>query len=232
MKPGLFITGVAGIWVAAAGLAAAQTPPATPTVVVPNSPQTTSYDAGAGFPDRNGPFSAMLVVIPETELVQFTKPATANRSLSRVARAEPGAKLAVKVLFTGPAGDLNSVGKVTMDLQILAPDGTIYANSDYKDLPVWLGSIGQGRGVFDNRDRVPILTFEPRDKPGIYTIKATLRDRFSQRDIALQQTVELLALQAAAPVVPAPVQAAAAEEAPAAKAPVKSKKKSRRKRRR
>lgn len=225
MKRSLFVTGVVSTWMAA-GLVLAQTP-----TVIPNSTATTSYDSGAGFPDRNGPFSAILIVIPETELAEFAKPATANRSLSRVARAEPGAKLAIKVLFTGPAGDLNSVGKVTMDLKILAPDGNIYANSDYKDLPVWLGSIGQGRGVFDNRDRVPVVTFESKDAPGVYTIKATLRDRFSQRDIALQQTVELLPVPVAG--APAgPTQAAAAEEAPKADAPVKSKKKSRRKRRR
>lgn len=225
MKRSLFVTGIVSMWMAA-GLALAQAP-----TVIPNSTATTSYDSGAGFPDRNGPFSAILIVIPETELAEFAKPATANRSLSRVARAEPGARLAIKVLFTGPAGDLNAVGKVTMDLKILAPDGNIYANSDYKDLPVWLGSIGQGRGVFDNRDRVPVVTFEPKDAPGVYVIKATLRDRFSQRDIALQQTVELLPVPVAgAPVAPA--QAAAAEEAPKADTPVKSKKKSRRKRRR
>ena len=227
MKRSLFVTGVIGVWMTAS-LASGQ----TPTVTVPNSTATTSYDANAGFPDRNGPFSAMLVVIPETELAEFNKPATANRSLSRVARAEPGAKLAIKVLFTGPAGDLNSVGKVTMDLKILAPDGTIYANSDYKDLPVWLGDIGQGRGVFDNRYRVPVVTFEPKDTPGIYTVKATVHDRFSQRDIALQQTVELLPMPVAAPVVPTPAQAAVADEAPKAGVPVKTKKKSRRKRRR
>ncbi len=226
MTRSLVVTGVVSMWVAAS-LASAQ----TPTIAVPNATSTTSYDAGAGFPDRNGPFSAILIVIPETELAEFNKPSTANRSLSRVARAEPGAKLAIKVLFTGPAADLNSVGKVTMDLKILAPDGTIYANSDYKDLPVWLGNVGQGRGVFDNRDRVPVVTFEPADKPGVYTIQATLRDRFSQRDIALQQTVELLPMPvAAAPA--APPQAAAAEEAPKAAAPVKSKKTARRKRRR
>jgi hypothetical protein len=227
MKRSLFVTGIIGVWMAAAEVSAQ-----TPTITVPNSTATTSYDASAGFPDRNGPFSAMLVVIPETELAEFNKPATSNRSLSRVARAEPGAKLAIKVLFTGPAGDLNSVGKVTMDLKILAPDGAVYANSDYKDLPVWLGGIGQGRGVFDNRDRVPIVTFEPKDTPGVYTIKATLRDRFSQRDIALQQTVKLLPIPVAAPVVPATSQAAAAEEAPKAGTAVQTKKKSRRKRRR
>jgi len=226
MTRSLVVTGVVSMWMAA-GLASAQ----TPTIAVPNATSTTSYDAGAGFPYRNGPFSAILIVIPETELAEFNKPSTANRSLSRVARAEPGAKLAIKVLFTGPAGDLNAVGKVTMDLKILAPDGTIYANSDYKDLPVWLGNIGQGRGVFDNRDRVPVVTFEPADKPGVYTIQATLRDRFSQRDIALQQTVELLPMPAAAAPA-APPQAAAAEEAPKADAPIKSKKTARRKRRR
>lgn len=227
MKRSLFAIGVLSAVVAMP--VHPQTPEAKPVIALPNSTSTTSYDAGAGFPDRNGPFSAMLVIIPENELAEFNKPASANRSLSRVARAEPGAKLAVKVLFTGPAGDLNAVGKVTMDLQILAPDGSVYANSDYKDLPVWLGSIGQGRGVFDNRDRVPVVTFEPKDAPGVYTVKALVRDRFSMRDIALQQTVELLPPRVAATPVPA---AAVAGEAPKVKAPVKSTKKSRRKRRR
>lgn len=211
-------------WLAAGLLSACL---ATPVwAQTPAAPSTANYAADQGFPDRNGPFSAMMVIIPEQQLAEFAKPAGSNRSLSRVARAEPGAKLAVKILFTGPAADLNKIGKVTADIMVFAPNGQIYANSDFKELPVWTGQVGDGRGMFDNRDRVPVITFEPGDAPGVYTIRAVVHDRFAMRDIPLQQTVELLA----PPPVTAPAQAAPAETPKAAPAPA-AKKKSRRKRR-
>jgi hypothetical protein len=171
-----------------------------PAVLIPNKTTTTEYDLHFGFPDRNGPFSAMLVVIPKAELEEFNKPGGA-RHLDRVARAEAGAVLAVKIMATGLQADTNGVAKVTSDVQVLAPSGEIYGKSDYKDLPVWLGPAG--KGVYDNRDRVVLLRFEPTDPPGVYTIKAVVHDRFGQRDIPLQATVELLPPRKPAQMAPA-----------------------------
>lgn len=184
-----------------------------PTIVLPNGTKDTEYDLHFGFPDHSGPFSAMLVVIPKAELEEFNKPGGA-RHLDRVARAEAGAVLAVKIMATGLQPDANGVAKVTSDVQVLLPSGEIYGKSDYKDLPVWLGPAG--KGVYDNRDRVVLLRFEPTDPPGIYTIKAVVHDRFAQRDIPLQATVELLPPRTPAQTAPAVSAPDPATVAPAA----------------
>lgn len=200
--------------------------PAAPAVVVPQSPSTTDYDVTKGFPDRNGPFSAMLVVIPKAQMAEFDQPGGA-RHLDRVARAEAGADLAIKVLFTGMKGDWNGLGNVTYDVQILQPDGKVYGNSDYRNIDALHGKVGSGDGVFDNRNKVVMLQFDKADLPGVYTIKTTVHDRVAQRDVPLLATIELLPQRVAAaePVAGA----ATAVPAPDATAPVK--KKSRRHRR-
>ncbi|HVZ29560.1 MAG TPA: hypothetical protein VG839_04145 [Asticcacaulis sp.] len=208
-----------------------------PAILLPNGTKDTQYDLNFGFPDRNGPLSAMLVVIPKAELEEFNKPGGV-RHLDRVARAEPGAVLAIKIMVTGPQNDANGVAKVTSDVHILTPSGETYGKSDYKDLPVWVGPAG--KGVYDNRDRVVLIRFEPNDAPGLYTIKAMVHDRFAQRDIPLETKIELLpprgstAPAATAPATVAPTTAAQpatadddaqpADVKPAAAKPAKAKK--------
>ena len=198
---------------ASAGQSPAAQDSASPPSIITNSPTTTNYDPGQGFPDRNGPFSAMLVVIPRSELNEFELPGGA-RHLDRVARAEPGAELAFKILFTGMTGDWNGYGNVTYDLQVLQPDGKVYGASDYRNLDALHGKVGSGKGVFDNRGKVVLMSFEPTDTPGPYTIKATIHDKVAARDIPLQAVIELL------PPRPAPVAVPDAVATPQADAPV------------
>lgn len=228
----LTISAVAQLVFATAVFAQTTDTPKTekPAILVPQGTRTVEYDPNFGFPDHNGTFSAMLVVIPKAELEEFNKPGGA-RNLSRVARAEPGAALAVKILIVNPQTDPNGIAKVMSDVQVFAPSGEIYGHSDYKELPVWVGRIG--KGVYDNRDRVMLLNFEPTDPTGVYTVKAVVHDRFAQRDIPLQATVELL--PARQPAVPAAAPDAQPEAAPAAPqaaeakpAPTKSKRRKRR----
>ncbi|MDV6332839.1 hypothetical protein [Asticcacaulis sp. 201] len=220
-----YVVLISGI-TAQAAAPAAKPPAAKPAIVVPQTTTTTDYNPTQGFPDRNGRFSAMLVVVPQQELSQFAKPSGEGRQLSRVNRAEPGAVLAIKVLYTGLAADKNGNGEVTYDVQVYQPDGTLYASSDYRHLAGSRGPIGDGQAVYDNREKVVLIQFEPQDKPGIYTIKATARDEVAQIAVPLQTQVELLT----APPVSAQ-SAPAVTAAPAADAP-KSKKKHRRKHRR
>lgn len=155
----------------------------------PDAPKTTTYDPAAGFPDRNGPFSGMLVVIPKSEMAAFGQPGT--RHLDRVARAEPGAELAVKLVFTGPQADDKGVANVTYDLQVYRPDGKLYGASDYRALEALHGGVPAG-GVFDNRTKVVLMNFEPEDPAGTYTIKATLHDTVANRDLPLMTSIELI----------------------------------------
>ena len=177
---------------------------------------TTQYTPQQGFPNHDGDFSAMLIVIPQAELTEFDKPGGGNRQLNRVSRAEVGAVLAIKLVFTGLAADANGNGEVTYDLQVLGPDAKVYADSDYKTLAAVRGPVGDGKSVFDNRTKVVMLQFEPQDAPGVYTIKAVAHDEVSERKVPLETQVELIGK--AVPVTDALVTVppeATAEEKPA-----------------
>jgi hypothetical protein len=174
----------------------AASPSAATAETTPDAPKTTTYDPNAGFPERNGALSGMLVVIPKSELAAFGQPGP--RHLNRVARAEPGAELALKLVFTGPQADADSVVDVTYDLQVLGPDGKLYGDSDYRGLEALHGKIASG-GVFDNRGKVVLLSFDPGDAGGAYTIKATLHDQVAKIDLPLMTTVELLSKAPAKP---------------------------------
>lgn len=214
-----------------------------PPIMVPNAPSTTDYNPQTGFPDHNGAFSAMLIVIPQKEMAEFDKPSGATRQLDRVAKAEPGAVLAIKLVFIGMKPDYYNQANVSYDLQVIAPDGKIYGDSDYKGLDALHGQLGDESGVFDNRNKVVLMQFEPQDMPGVYTIRAVLHDNNAKLDLPVQATVELLkkaetvavappSAPDAAPATPAPYTVLAPAELQATTPPpVKKGKKHRRHRR-
>lgn len=191
--------------------------------LMPEKPAAIEYDPKTGFPDHNGAFSAMVIIIPQSQLAEFDKADGGARQISRVSRAEVGAQLAIKLVFTGVSADSNGNGEVTYDLKILTPDGQVYAGSDYSHLAAVRGPVGDGLRVFDNRTKVVLMSFDPQDKPGIYTIKAVARDEVSERDVPLVTTIELL--PAALPQAGTPT----VTETPAA-APVTAKKSHRKRR--
>lgn len=188
---------------------------AKPAAMVANTPTTTQYNPANGFPDHNGALSAMLVVIPKGELEEFDRPTGAGRHLDRVAKAEPGAQLAIKFVFVGVKPDWNANANVTYDLQVVAPDGKIYGHSDYKGLVALQGRVpATGDPVmYDNRPKVVVLQFEPQDQVGVYKIKAVLHDNVAKLDLPLEAGVELLPKGA---VVAAKGPPASAMPAPAA----------------
>ncbi len=166
---------------------------AKPPALVANAPTTTQYNPANGFPDHNGALSAMLVVIPKGELQEFEAPAGTGRHLDRVSRAEPGAELAIKIVFVGVTPDWNNNANVTYDLQVLGPDGKIYGHSDYKGTVALQGRVqAKGEpGMYDNR-QVIVMQFEPQDRVGIYKIRAVLHDNVGKLDLPLEAGVELL----------------------------------------
>ena len=176
-----------------------------PPILIPNTATTTDYTPQAGFPDHNGAFSAMVVVVPQRELTEFDKPSGSTRQLDRVAKAEAGAVLAIKLVFIGMKPDYYNQANVSYDLQVIAPDGKIYGDSDYKGLDALHGQLGDEDGVFDNRNKVVLMQFEPQDMPGVYIIKAVLHDNNAKLDLPVQTHVELMKKPDPAPVTPGSV---------------------------
>lgn len=206
-----------------AGVCLLARPSFSGVTLMPEKPAAIEYDPKSGFPDHNGSFSAMVIVIPQQQLAEFDKADGGARQISRVNRAEPGAQLAIKLVFTGLSVDSNGNGEVTYDLKVLTPDGQIYAASDYRHLAAVRGPVGDGHRVFDNRTKVVLMSFDPQDKPGIYTIKAVARDEVAEREVPLVTTIELI------PPASAKVETPPVAEVPAA-VPEKAKKTHRKKR--
>lgn len=167
-------------------------PAAKPAILLPDGDtQTTQYDPSKGFPDRNGNLSGMMFVIPAKEMTAFTDKSE-DRQLDRVSRAEAGADLAIKLVFTGVKPDPNGVVNLTYDLKITGPDGKLYGTSDYHSLVAVIGQVGPEQALYDNRAQVIHLQFDPKDKPGAYRIDAVLHDRIAGIDLPLTTQVEML----------------------------------------
>lgn len=164
-------------------MAYAQTPP---TVIVPNEEKPHIVDLQSGFPNRNGPFSAMLVVIPASELTEFEKPANEGLKLSQVTSAETGAELAVKLVFEGFGLNADQEADVTYDLLIKAPNGKTYGHSDYRTLTGIKKKISAPEAVFDSGPEVVHLVFEDKDAIGVYTLYATITDNITKRSVPLK----------------------------------------------
>lgn len=215
-------------------------PDSKPAILLPDgSTQTTQYDPTQGFPNRNGDLSGMLIVIPAKEMAAFTDKSD-DRQLDRVSRAEAGANLAIKLVFTGVKPDPNGVANLTYDLKVTGPDGKLYAKSDYHNLVAIIGQVGPEQAVYDNRAQVIQLQFDPGDAPGVYKIDAVLHDRIAKIDLPMTESVELLPKGYVAPVpspsptdiTPPPADTAqAASSAEAAAPPVATKHHHRRKKR-
>lgn len=206
------------LWLTAGAVAAqASADAAKPAIILPNGTAAAQYDTSSGFPERNGPLSGMVIVIPQQEVDEFNKPAGGERQLNRVARAEPGAVLAVKLVFVGVASDWDDNVDVTYDLRITAPDGKPYGDA-FSLLSAAKGKMGRESGVYDNRNKVVLIQFEDQDVPGVYRIDATLRDRIGGISLPLTTQVELIAKATVGTSEVAPP--AAASSAPVAMAPI------------
>lgn len=142
------------------------------------------------FPNKDGDFSAMLVVTDEKALAEYEKPSSEGMWFKEASKAKRGDVLAIKIVFAGMelSDDLNA--DVTYDLKILNPADKIYDNADLKNQEALKAKIPMRFRIFDNRSFMKIQ-FEPKDKLGKYTIIATLYDNVGKKVIPLIKEVEL-----------------------------------------
>lgn len=178
--------------IAAIAVALALGPASVQADTSPQSRESGEYQHIDAFPDQNGPLSAMLVVIPGSQLPEFDKPQDQPLHITPLHKATVGDEVAAKVLFGGPQRDGDGNVDVSYDLKVLAPDGTLYDNTDEHGLEALKANVGAGDFVFDNRRVVVGVRFEDKDPAGVYTFVAVLHDNIAKRDIALKTQVELI----------------------------------------
>lgn len=145
-----------------------------------------------GFPHRDGPFSAMMIFIPHSELAEFDKPADQAPNVSMLRTARAGDVVAIKIVFDNPEPRDKAFIDITYDLKITGPDGAIYSDTDHKGLEAVRGEVwSPTAGVYDNRVAVVAVGFEPQDRLGVYTATAVLHDNNANRHVPLTAEIEL-----------------------------------------
>ncbi len=107
-------------------------------------------------------------------------------------RAHVGDDSIVWLMFTGMKPDSDGRFDVTYDLDVLAPDGTIYGTASYKNLRALSGKMFNPSVVWDNDATTIGILFDKHDKTGIYQFKAVLHDNIAKVDYPLATQVELL----------------------------------------
>jgi hypothetical protein len=143
------------------------------------------------FPNRDGDFSAMMVVINKNTLAEFDKPSSQGVKLQEVSKANRGDRMIIKILFSGMELTNELMSNVTFDLKILDPEGDIYGKSDLKELEALKKRIPKRFSVFDNLSFIEI-GFGQQDKLGKYQFIATIRDNVGKKSISLKQEVNLV----------------------------------------
>jgi|CXWL01.1.fsa_nt_gi hypothetical protein len=142
------------------------------------------------FSKSDGEFSAMLVIIDEKELAEFTKPTNDTMYFNEQAHAKRGDVLAIKVMFGGMALTDDLHGDVAFDLKILDPKGDIYDSTDIKGLAALDYKVPTRFAIYDNRNYATIR-FEPNDLLGTYQFHVVMHDKVGLKDIVLSKKVKV-----------------------------------------
>jgi hypothetical protein len=143
-----------------------------------------------GFPHKDGPFSAMLMLLDDSQMSEFAKPSSQGLQLKAMGKAKRGDKVHLVIGFMGMALDYDLNANVEFDFKIIAPDGKP-AGDPGLNIPALKEKITNPAMVFHNRSDV-IIVFEDGDKAGIYKIEATIRDKVGGKSVALEETIELV----------------------------------------
>ena len=145
-----------------------------------------------GFADRDGPFSAMMLFIPHSELPEFDKPSDQGPHITNLRTAKVGDVVAVKIVFDNPQANSDGIIDVTYDVKVTAPNGEVYSGADHQGLEAIRVHVGSDTiGVFDNRAQTLALRLEAKDLPGTYKATAVLHDNIAGRHVPLRAEIEL-----------------------------------------
>ena len=146
--------------------------------------------AESSFPNRDGEFSAMMIVTDKSALSEYEKPSNEGMQFKPVTKAKRGDILAIKIVFSGMALTNDLAGDVRFDMKILDPNGNIYDNSDQKGLLALATKVPMRFNIFDNGSFM-MIRFELNDKLGKYSIVTTIRDNVGKKKISLRNDIEL-----------------------------------------
>ncbi len=142
------------------------------------------------FPNKDGDFSAMMVLTDEKALSEYAKPSNEGLHFKEMTTAKHGDSVVIKIVFAGMELTNDLRADVTFDLKTLGPDGKIYDNTDLRNVEALKMKVPMRFRIFDN-STVEGIRFDPQDKLGKYKIIAEIRDNVGKKKLLLTKEIEL-----------------------------------------
>lgn len=141
------------------------------------------------FPHRDGPFSAMLMILDEKNYEELNKPGEGVR-LGAMKEAKRGERIYIVIGFMGIGLNYDMTADVTFDFRLLDPSGK-QVGDENKDIPALRTKIDNPAMVFHSQPQVS-FAFDETDRPGSYTIEAVIRDNVNKTSVPLKETIALV----------------------------------------
>jgi hypothetical protein len=168
-----------------------------------------SLDASAELVDRSGallptseycksdgPFNAWLLFVPsDRELYNAWGVPSESVEIDEVDSTLVNSPISMFVVFGGCAADSAGNCQVDMRYRVLAPDGSVYAET--ASMEVWLAKAAPlGRTLELSVDYLKVVV-EPHEQVGTYHVQTQVRDRVANKVLTLEKSFEARPIGAA-----------------------------------
>lgn len=141
------------------------------------------------FPNKDGEFSAILMILDNASMKEFAKPSDQGLHLSGKKMVKRDEKVNIVVGFTGMGLTSDLEANVTFDFSIINAEGIVV--NEAKDIIAIQEKITHPMMVFHSRSEVA-FAFDETDKPGLYSLRGTARDNVAKKSVPLEASIELV----------------------------------------
>ena len=142
----------------------------------------------AGAP-TTAAFTASLLVTNQPSTLFMRWEQGEKIELPNVQKARRGEPIAALLLFSGCGADRSGNCDVKADIVVLDPSGKVYGES--KSTEVWVGRPAPSAGATQLGVGYLMIRIEPKDPPGLYTIKAHVKDHISGATVDREHSFEV-----------------------------------------
>lgn len=139
------------------------------------------------WPEHDGEFAAMLMVLDPESLKEFEKPSSEGLHLKEAADIRRGDSIIIKIAFSGMELTPDLMAHVTYDMKMTEANGKVVESKDLEGLRM---RVPMRFNVFNNQQYSQIQ-FLADDALGDYHFEITVYDRVGGKKVTLKKTITL-----------------------------------------
>lgn len=142
------------------------------------------------YQKQSGKFAAMLLVTDKPdELFKTWNKNTVGVNISAIDSARKGEIICAIIMFSGCSSDQTGNCNSTVSFQLLKPNGDKYG--ELPDGELWINKLTQNGKSLELSVANLMISFDPPDPIGTYTIIAAIDDHISNKKMILKRVFKL-----------------------------------------